>query len=258
MNAQDRAALTQASKGSIAVFESVVPEATLAAINRKLDVAYEATRDHEQFFGSAKDVVHTLRDLPAFKALENEAVRAASDWLDSNMQVNAKVGPWFGLRIGSSTTTAGSHCRHFDSHVLTLVIVLKTASDPQKSGDLVVYPRTRGIPRRRDNLLRKSVQWGERGLPFPLRAARTERHLERGLCSRIRGFAGDVYVFNGFLMQHCNLDVLAGERRSLIIHYLDPGLSLGLSAINRLRRHATAVPTDAVGPVETATGLDAF
>jgi len=257
MNAQDRALLRHASNGGIAVFDSVVPPATLSGINGKLDAAYAATPDHAQFFGSAMDIVHTLRDIPAFSEMEREAVRTASDWLASSMHVNGTVGPWFGLRVGSSTSTSGSHCRHFDSHVLTLVIVLQTASDKDKSGDLIVYPKPRSIPGRHENLLRKSVQWGERGLPFPLRAARTERHLERGLCSRVRGVAGSVYVFNGFLMQHCNLDVLAGERRSLIIHYLDPGLSMGLSAINRLRRHATAVPTDAVRPVEPATGLDA-
>lgn len=256
MNAQDRAALTRASKGHLAVFESMVPQTTLSSINHMLDAAYAASSDHKQFFGSAKDVVHTLRDIPAFRELEKEAVRA-SDWLRSTMNVSGTVGPWFGLRVGSSTSTVGSHCRHFDSHVLTLVIVLQTAKDEDKSGDLIVYSKPRGVPRPHDNLLRKSVQWGERGLPFPLRAARTQRHLERGLCSRIRGLPGSVYVFNGFLMQHCNLDVTQGERRSLVIHYLDPGLSMGLSAINRLRRHAAAVPTDAVHPVEPAAGFDA-
>jgi hypothetical protein len=162
MNAQDRAALTQASRGGIAIFESMVAPPTLAAIKSKLDAAYEATPDHEQFFGCAKDIVHTLRDDAAFRELESEAVRAASNWLASTMHVDGKVGPWFGLRVGSSASTSGSHCRHFDSQVLTLVIVLQTASDDDRSGDLIVYPKARGIPRRRDNVLRKSMQWGER------------------------------------------------------------------------------------------------
>lgn len=51
-------------------------------------------------------------------------------------------------------------------------------------------------------------------------------------------------------MQHCNLHVLEGERRSLVIHYLDPGLSLGLAQVNRLRRNERAVPKEAVYPVE--------
>ncbi|MDR5732003.1 hypothetical protein QCE47_06535 [Caballeronia sp. LZ025] len=250
MNAQDRAALTQASRGGIAIFESMVAPPTLAAIKSKLDAAYEATPDHEQFFGCAKDIVHTLRDDAAFRELESEAVRAASNWLASTMHVDGKVGPWFGLRVGSSASTSGSHCRHFDSQVLTLVIVLQTASDDDRSGDLIVYPKARGIPRRRDNVLRKSMQWGERALPFPLRAARTQRHLDKGLCTHIRGTAGSIYVFNGFLMQHCNLDVLEGERRSLVIHYLDPGLSLGLAQVNRLRRNERAVPKEAAYPAE--------
>lgn len=256
MNAQDRAALTQASRGGIAIFESMVSQPTLEAINRNLDAAYAATPDHEQFFGYAKDIVRTLRDDVAFRELESEAVRTASNWLSSTMHVEGTVGPWFGLRVGSSTSPSGSHCRHFDSQVLTLVIVLQTASDDDRSGDLIVYPKPRGIPRRRDNVLRKSVQWGERALPFPLRAARTQRHLERGQCYRIRGAAGSVYVFNGFLMQHCNLDVLQGERRSLVIHYLDPGLSLGLAQVNRLRRNEKALPKEAVRPVESAAELD--
>lgn len=50
MNAQDRATLTQASRGGIANFESMVAQPTLAAINQTLDEAYEATMDHERFF----------------------------------------------------------------------------------------------------------------------------------------------------------------------------------------------------------------
>src|SRR3954471_428958 len=107
MNAQDRAALTQASRGGIAIFESMVAPPTLAAIKSKLDAAYEATPDHEQFFGCAKDIVHTLRDDAAFRELESEAVRAASNWLASTMHVDGKVGPWFGLRVGSSASTSG-------------------------------------------------------------------------------------------------------------------------------------------------------
>ncbi|SAK54865.1 hypothetical protein [Caballeronia ptereochthonis] len=256
MNKQDHAALQRACRGDLAIFESIVPLETLAEIKARLDPAYDATPDHKQFYGSAKDVVHTLRDIPAFGELESESVRLASDWLDSAMKAKGTVGPWFGLRVGSSTSTSGSHCRHFDSHVLTLVILLQAAVDDDRAGDLVAYTKPRRLPGRSSNLVAKSVQWTERNMPFPLRAARTQRHLDKGICTRIKGKPGSVYVFNGFLMQHCNLDVLAGQRRSLIIHYLDPGLSMGLSAVNRFRRDFAA-PTDPARPVEPVAGIDA-
>ncbi|KND55111.1 hypothetical protein BPUN_2970 [Candidatus Paraburkholderia kirkii] len=182
-----------------------MPQETLAGIKARLDTAYDATPDHKQFYGNAKEVVHTLRDIPAFRELESESVRLASDWLDSTMKAKATMGPWFGLRVGSSASTSGSHCRHFDSHVLMLVILLQAAADDDRAGDLVAYTKPRRLPGRSRNLIAKS-------------AARTQRHLDKGICTRIKDKPGSVFVFNGFLMQHCNLDVLAGERRSLIIH----------------------------------------
>ena len=256
MNKHDHAALLRACRGELAIFESVVPKRLLGEIKTKLDAAHAATPDHKQFFGSAKDVLHTLRDVPKFRELESESVRLASEWVDSTLKAKAAMGPWFGLRVGSVTTDANSHCRHFDSHVLTLVILLQSADDDERAGDLIAYTKPRGLPGRGRNLFTKSLQWTERNMPLSLRSARTRRHLDRGICTRIKGRAGSVFVFNGFLMQHCNLDVLNGERRSLIVHYLDPGLSMGLSALNRFRRDF-APPTDPARPVEPVAGMDA-
>ncbi|BAN23188.1 putative uncharacterized protein [Caballeronia insecticola] len=255
MKKQDHDALQRACRGELAVFESVVPEQLLAEIKSKLDVAHDATPDHKQFFTSAKDVLHTLREIPKFKELESESVRLASDWVESTLKAKAAMGPWFGLRVGSPTTDSNSHCRHYDSHVLTLVILLQSADD-ERAGDLIAYTRPRRLPGRTRNLFTKSLQWSERNMPLPLRLARTQRHLDQGICTRIKGKPGSVFVFNGFLMQHCNLDVMNGERRSLIVHYLDPGLSMGLSALNRFRRDF-APPTEPVRPVEPVTGMDA-
>ena len=47
---------------------------------------------------------------------------------------------------------------------------------------------------------------------------------------------GNVYVFNGFVTLHSNFDVESGERRSLIIHYYDPGLTAGLQRITQTFR----------------------
>jgi hypothetical protein len=263
MKIQDHAALQRACRGELAIFESVVPQEMLGEIKTRLDAAYAATPDHKQFFGSAKDILHTLREIPVFKELESESVRLASDWVDSTLKAKAEMGPWFGLRVGSLATHANSHCRHFDSHVLTLVILLQSADDDERAGDLIAYTKPRRLPGRSRNLFTKSLQWTERNMPLALRLARTKRHLDQGVCTRIKGKPGSVFVFNGFLMQHCNLDVLDGERRSLIVHYLDPGLSMGLSALNRFRRDF-APPTEparaaepVAQPIEPVAGLDA-
>ncbi|MDR5757166.1 hypothetical protein [Caballeronia sp. LZ035] len=256
MKKQDQAALLRACRGELAVFESVVPKQLLAEIKGKLDAAHGATPDHKQFFNSAKDILHTLREIPKFKELESESVRLASDWVDNTLQAKAAMGPWFGLRVGSVAEHANSHCRHYDSHVLTFVILLQSADDNERAGDLIAYTKPRGLPGRVGNLFTKSLQWTERHLPLPMRTARTQRHLKQGLCTRVKGKPGSVFIFNGFLMQHCNLDVLNGERRSLIVHYLDPGLSMGLSALNRFRRDF-APPTDPARPVEPIAGMDA-
>jgi hypothetical protein len=60
--------------------------------------------------------------------------------------------------------------------------------------------------------------------------------MTRGRCERVPCAVGNVYVFNGFVTQHCNLHVESGERRSLLIHYYDPGLSMGLSVAIRTVR----------------------
>ncbi|SAK77998.1 hypothetical protein AWB79_04846 [Caballeronia hypogeia] len=260
MKKQDHAALLRACRGELAVFESIVPQAMLKDLKTELDTAYAATSDHKQFFGSAKDILHRLRDIPRFKELEGESVRLASDWVDSTLKAKAAMGPWFGLRVGSATNDSSSHCRHFDSHVLTLVILLQSADNDKNAGDLIAYKNPRALPGRSKNLLTKSLQWTERNMPLSMRSSRTQRHLDQGICTRIKGKPGSVFVFNGFLMQHCNLDVQNGERRSLIVHYLDPGLSMGLSALNRFRRDFAA-PTEPVRPIEPVatplTGMDA-
>lgn len=256
MDIEDRAALLRACRGELAVFESVVPPDLLGELKAQLDVAHAATPDHKQFFNSAKDVLHRLREIPKFKELESESVRMASDWVDSKLKAKAAMGPWFGLRVGSVAEHANSHCRHYDSHVLTLVILLQSADDKERAGDLIAYAKPRGLPGQLGNLLTKSVQWTERHMPLKLRVAHTQRHLDKGVCTRIEGKPGSVFVFNGFLMQHCNLDVLNGERRSLIVHYLDPGLSMGLSALNRFRRDF-APPTEPARPIEPVAGTNA-
>jgi hypothetical protein len=77
----------------------------------------------------------------------------------------------------------------------------------------------------------------------------TLRDLRRGRCNRVPVEPGSVYVFNGFVLQHANLDVEVGERRSLLIHYYDPGYSAGLSGTvrgvrmlwDRLRKNMTGM-----------------
>lgn len=238
MNApQLLADLNSAVNGGIAVVPAVFGPDVLRRANDAIDEVVALASD-KALHHCARKIADLLRENDSFRALEMEVARLAANWLGEARSAHGTAGPWYVLRRANPDKLSGSHCRHFDSHVATIVVVLKTADAGDSNGDLLVYPRARAVPSAAGNVLQKGLQWIERRLPFGMRAAASKRHLAQQRCRRIPGVAGDVHVFNGFVLQHRNLEVAGGERRTLLIHHLDPGLALGASAVTRYVRGA--------------------
>ena len=214
-------------------FHSVIPAETIAEINDAIDRSFGNVPQRSQ---SGAMVAAMLRRDDAFRQLEASICANARAAAVKAGQTELPLEPFHVLRCSSMATLAESHCRHYDSHLLTLLIPLQLAPDGVSNGDLVMYRRPRLSVSTLGNMVCKARHSVQRSLPFKCRKWLTLHDLRRGNCSRIPVHVGNVYEFNGFALQHANLDVETGQRRTLLIHYYDPGYTLGLSAIVRRGR----------------------
>ncbi len=226
----------------IDVHESVIPPLKLAELNRTIDEVRKAGASHDALYRLAPQIGGALREVGEFARIEQAALRRAEEWVANTVQSPAKPGPWYVLRCTDKSEPARSHCRHYDSHALTVLIVLQAAKSRERSGDLVLYRQPRRVPNTVTNLLHKCLQYCQQRLPFSIREKQTRRDIAAGKSQQVTGVPGTVYVFNGFVNQHCNLDIESGERRSLLIHYLDPGFSMGVSTLARVFRGVPPMP----------------
>lgn len=215
---------------ALKAFHSVIPIQTIAEINEFMDRSFGNAPKRSQ---SGAAVAELLRRDPAFREFEQAICANARAMAARTGQTDLPSEPFHVLRFSSKETRAESHCRHYDSHLLTLLIPLQLASDGVCNGDLVMYRRPRLSVSTPGNVVCKIRHGIQRSLPFSWRRWLTLHDLRRGNCRRIPVQPGNVYVFNGFALQHANLDVQSGQRRTLLIHYYDPGYSLGLSEILR-------------------------
>ncbi|MGF6965203.1 hypothetical protein OKW43_002208 [Paraburkholderia sp. WC7.3g] len=214
-------------------FDDVIPLETIAEINEFIDHLFGDTPERSQ---SGARIADLLRRGLAFRELE-QAICA------NTRAMAAKIGhtdlpteAFPVLRCASNTSLAESHCRHYDSHLLTLLIPLQLAPDGVHNGDLVMYRKPRLSVTTLTNVICKIRHGFLHSLPLSWRTWHTLHDLRVGHCRRIRVKPGSVYEFNGFALQHANLDVRNGQRRTLLIHYYDPGHSLGLSTVLRRGR----------------------
>lgn len=218
---------------ALKAFHSVIPMETIAAINEVITRSFGDTPIRSQ---SGEIAAEMIRRGEAFRKLEETICADARDMAARTGQTNLPLEPFHVLRCASAATGAESNNRHYDSHLLTLLIPLQLAHDGISNGDLVMYRHPRLSVSTPGNVICKMRHGLLRSLPFQWRKWLTLYDLRRGNCSRIPVQVGSVYAFNGFAIQHGNLDVESGQRRTLLIHYYDPGHSLGLSAMLRRGR----------------------
>uniref|UniRef100_UPI003F49300C hypothetical protein n=1 Tax=Cupriavidus yeoncheonensis TaxID=1462994 RepID=UPI003F49300C len=219
------------------VFKDVVPQQLIDEINATIDICRDDWHpaDGRRASRMAMRLANRLRKSERFAQAELRAYDTFGGWAhQSGRAISGE--PLYVLRCVNASMPQQSHLRHYDSHLLTLLIPLQVASASNENGDLIVYRQRRRSVSVMSNLLAKAWLIGLRCLPFMKRQGLTYRHLERGLCDRIACLPGNVYAFNGFFTLHANLHVEAGERRTLIIHYYNPGLTAGLHVVPRALR----------------------
>jgi hypothetical protein len=214
-------------------FHGVIPLETIAEINEAIDQLFGNAPQRSQ---SGAKLAEILRRGEVFRQLEQSICANTRAIVGQTGQTVLSLEPFHVLRCASIANRVDSHCRHYDSHLLTLLIPLRLAPDGVSNGDLVMYRNPRLSVTTFTNLLCKIRHGCQRSLPFSWRKWLTLHELKTGRCSRIPVTVGSVYEFNGFAIQHANLDVQSGQRRTLLIHYYDPGHSLGLSAMLRRGR----------------------
>jgi len=218
------------------IFEGVVPQDLIDEINATIDICRDDWRpaDGRRAAHVAQRFGRRLRLCDRFARAEQQACDASRRWA-SQLGWEISSDPIYVLRCVNGSMPAQSHLRHYDSHILTLLIPLQVAQGSGENGDLIIYRRRHAVSVM-SNLIAKAWLIVLHCLPFASRQAQTYRHLDRQLCDRIACQPGNVYAFNGFVTLHANLHVNAGERRSLIIHYYDPGLTAGLHLLPRALR----------------------
>jgi hypothetical protein len=215
-------------------FNNVIPIDAIAEINEVIDRSFGSLAQRAQLSVMAAELI---RRSEAFRQLEETICANTRAMAAKAGQTEFPLQPFHVIRCSSAATLAESHCRHYDSHLLTLLIPLRLAPEGDSNGDLLMYRRPRLSVSTPGNVICKIRHGIQRGLPLSWRRWLTWHDLRRGNCDRVPVHVGSVYAFNGFALQHANLDVEAGQRRTLLIHYYDPGHSLGLSEMLRRARH---------------------
>lgn len=210
-------------------FRSVIPDQAITEINAAIDssLGHGSQRPHPAA------IAERLRLCDTFRELEQSVCADAFAMAAKAVPGTLRREPVHVIRCADTLRRSESHCRHYDSHLLTMLIPLQLAPECVFNGDLVVYQRPRLQVSTLSNVMCKVKHGIHRQLPFSLRKWLTLHDLRRGHCLRVPVQVGSVYVFNGFAIKHANLDVEMGQRRSLLIHYYDPGHSLGLSGLVR-------------------------
>ena len=222
----------------IEVFERVVPTHLLDIINASIDAARHEWRpqDGRRASSLAKHFAELLRTTEAFRKMEMQACAAARRWAGGALNRELAGEPLYVLRRVSPSMFSQSYLRHFDSHILTLLIPLQLAEAREPNGDLIVCLRQRQSFSALTNVAVKTWLFFEHRFPFPIRRMLFVLDERRQRYERIACVPGNVYVFNGFITLHHNLHVATGERRSLVIHYYDSGLTIGARSIIRTLR----------------------
>ena len=226
-------------------FHNAIPKSTIAEINKILDCFFATNVASNSQIGFV--VAEFIRRDAAFRQLEETICEKARVLAAIAGQSQFPLEPFYVLRCSSPTTRAESYCRHYDSHLLTLLIPLQLAPDRVFNGELIIYPRARLLVSTLSNIMSKILHGIQRHLPFSWRKWLTLQELHRGDCARVPVQVGSVYTFNGFSLLHANLDVERGQRRTLLIHYYDPGYSLGLSTILPRCRTTRPLPPHSSG-----------
>jgi hypothetical protein len=222
----------------LVVFEGVVPQDLLQQINESIAASRREGRAacSNRALEMVRSFADLLRQSDAFRMAEADVCAA------SRRAAVGKFGPTLAdnvlyvLRCVDREAQWQSYLQHFDSHFLTLLIPLKLAEKGERNGDLVVYKKRRQSVSLVRNVITKAWLFAQQNFPLPMRRAVIMRDLRRERCVRVAIEPGNLYAFNGFLTKHANLDVTAGERRTLIIHYYDPGLKAGLHTVTRAFR----------------------
>lgn len=211
----------------LTVWENVVPPTAIARINAQIDAERHGWLvphgGHET--ATANHFVGILREEGVFRIAEAEACKRAESWTENFFHKPSDDRALNVIRCAARSTQGQSYLKHFDSHALTLLVPLQLAEKGERNGDLLVYRQQREMILPITHFIVKTWLTIEHALPFELRRALVRFDLLTGRCVRVECRPGNVYVFNGLVTMHANLDVAEGERRSLIIHHYDPGLA---------------------------------
>ncbi|RDJ97815.1 hypothetical protein DLM46_36065 [Paraburkholderia lacunae] len=181
----------------------------------------------------AQSFAELLRENAAFHAIETQVCAAAQLWATTVLKREVSDDPLHVLRCVDPRADSQSYLRHFDSHILTMLVPLQLAPNGERNGDLVMRIFQREAKSATANFLTKTYLFFEHGLPFLIRRSLATRDLSNANSQRIVCRPGNVYVFNGLITLHHNLDVGVGERRMLIIHHYDAGLTAGARTVIR-------------------------
>jgi hypothetical protein len=226
--------VSQDDELGLTVFEDVIPLHLLALINRVVDAQRErwSSADGGSELELAQAFGRMLRRIERFRRIEQGACAAITTYPSQPIPTPDSS---HALRCVNRDMSWLSHLRHHDSHLLTLLIPLQLASGAQ-NGDLLLYRRRRQSVSLLSNLLYKTWLVIQQNRGLAVRRRQTYRDIERQRCRRIACKPGNVYVFNGFVSLHANLEIDFGERRSLIIHHFDPRLTVGVKHVTRALR----------------------
>jgi hypothetical protein len=216
----------------VAVFENVVPSDVVSAMLKTIDESGYG----ETFEGGAASVAQTIFALPRFSRILEKSTNYVDIFASTKFGRPVDLTPLIVHRCVNGMSNHQSHLRHFDSHIVTLIIPLVLSDGDDENGDLIVYKKLRKSTSLVGNFVLKSLLLMMQNLPYPVRKFITYRDLLHGRSERIKFGIGNVYAICGLMNLHANLNVVHGERQTLVIHIGNPKLNVTAGRIAKALR----------------------
>lgn len=212
----------------LTVFENIVPQTFLDEMNAAIDATRETwpAAHGGPNLPVADACAKLLRSNKAFRTIEKQTCCEIRKWMRKQSGLALANESIASLRCVNHSMPWQAHLRHFDSHLLTLLIPIQLADGAEQNGDLLLYVQRRKYASMLSNVIRKIWLVIQQNRRYETRRRYTSSDLAADKCRRIACVPGHVYAFNGFVTLHANLHVTCGERRTLVLHYFDTKLTV--------------------------------
>jgi hypothetical protein len=128
MNLDCKYLITKLSTDGYLEFKNIIPKDMLSDLNSLIDEAKTKSHGFQNFVGeNVLPIVSLIRLLKEFNILEASSRQVIREMNSNILSPNVENKSFLVLRCVDESSDSVSHKRHYDSHLLTILISLKTS-----------------------------------------------------------------------------------------------------------------------------------